>query len=232
MRQRHVELFCWAFKKCLCECWFYVSLSGSASLCTAFWPTACCFLWDMAFSYCGVCFRKSIVIRPVRHPLHKGAQVRQNFARVWQCFQNSEPQSPQSNGNKSFNVWQIAPPITLLYRWKKTAAIWSSGSEAEQCLCFILQRQASLHNVHNGVWNPKWQLFNMKPLLQLASPTSSILPSLYEFQSVPNDVFLASRRLSASPSWPEDREKVCSLMLYQQKCSWKAQGKLRMQKML
>ena len=56
------------------------------------WPTACCFLWDVALSQRGVCFRVSVVIRPICRCI-KELKSGTNFAKPWQCILNPDPWS-------------------------------------------------------------------------------------------------------------------------------------------
>lgn len=88
MRQLHVALFCWALKKCLCDCGF-MCVCAALHYCR-FWPTTCCFVWDVAFSHCGVCFSMSIVIRPICHCI-KELKSGRTLPEPDKAFMNSEP---------------------------------------------------------------------------------------------------------------------------------------------
>lgn len=67
MRQLNIVLFCWAFKKCLCECGF-MCVWAALRYCAPLLANRLLFLMGCDISHCGVCFRESIVIRPICRP--------------------------------------------------------------------------------------------------------------------------------------------------------------------
>lgn len=81
LRVRRVVLL--SFQEMFARVWvFNVRLSRSALLCGCFWPTACCFLWDVAFSTGGICFGMSSVILPFFLFVIPRAKVKETFAKT------------------------------------------------------------------------------------------------------------------------------------------------------
>lgn len=138
-RQLHVAPFRWAFKKCLWGCGFLCVSEPLCIIVRRSWPTACCFLWDVALSQRGVCFRVSIVIPPICHcikELKSGRTLPNPDSASWIQIPPFTPQSKQTlRCLINYTTQNPFPSVQGRERRQQPVpAGWNSAFGAEQCL--------------------------------------------------------------------------------------------------